>query len=143
MSIILYLYKGLLMPVLSDGHLPSSPKIISLILAESLFQSVLLKFHVGGKKLPIPISVFSSAGAIIDSGTVITRLPPAAYSILRSTFKKFMSKYPTAPASSILDTSLKQICLAFAGNSDDSDIAIFGNVQQEDAEGCVRCCLTS
>ncbi|GAY44394.1 hypothetical protein CUMW_081850 [Citrus unshiu] len=43
----------------------------------------------------------------------------------------------------LIGSSLKQICLAFAGNSDDSDIAIFGNVQQEDAEGCVRCCLTS
>lgn len=125
---------------------------------------------VGGKKLPIPNSVFSSAGAIIDSGTVITRLPPAAYSALRSTFKKLMSKYPTAPDLSILDTcydfsnytsitvpdisfffnrgvevtiegsailigtSLKQICLAFAGNSDGSDIAIFGNVQQKTLE---------
>ncbi|XP_065848872.1 aspartyl protease family protein At5g10770-like [Euphorbia lathyris] len=59
---------------------------------------------VGGQKLAISPSVFSNAGTIIDSGTVITRLPPAAYSALSSAFKKLMSKYPSAPALSILDT---------------------------------------
>ncbi|KAH9760213.1 Aspartyl protease family protein [Citrus sinensis] len=144
---------------------------LSTATADSSFYGLdIIGLSVGGKKLPIPISVFSSAGAIIDSGTVITRLPPAAYSALRSTFKKFMSKYPTAPALSILDTcydfsnytsisvpvisfffnrgvevsiegsailigsSPKQICLAFAGNSDDSDVAIIGNVQQKTLE---------
>ncbi|CAL1353052.1 unnamed protein product [Linum trigynum] len=59
---------------------------------------------VGGKKLPVAASVYSDAGAIIDSGTVITRLPPAAYSALRSAFRKQMSKYPLAQGLSILDT---------------------------------------
>ncbi|KAJ6434813.1 hypothetical protein OIU84_000118 [Salix udensis] len=59
---------------------------------------------VGGKKLAISASVFSTAGAIIDSGTVISRLPPAAYSALRASFKKLMSKYPLTKALSILDT---------------------------------------
>ncbi|CAI0376584.1 unnamed protein product [Linum tenue] len=59
---------------------------------------------VGGKKLPVAASVYSAAGAIIDSGTVITRLPPAAYSALRSAFRKQMSKYPLGQALSILDT---------------------------------------
>ena len=81
-----------------------------------------------------------------------------------------MTKYPVAPAVSILDTcydlsgyktvsipkisfflgggvtveiaaqgilyvaSLKQACLAFAPNGDDSDITIFGNVQQRTLE---------
>ncbi|KAJ0016636.1 hypothetical protein Pint_10646 [Pistacia integerrima] len=58
---------------------------------------------VGGKKLSISKSVFSN-GAIIDSGTVITRLPPAAYSPLSTAFRKLMAAYPTAPALSILDT---------------------------------------
>ncbi|KAL5782971.1 hypothetical protein ACOSP7_008000 [Xanthoceras sorbifolium] len=125
---------------------------------------------VGGKKLSIPASVFSSSGTIIDSGTVITRLQPTAYSSLRSAFRQMMSAYPTAPALSILDTcydlskyktvtvptisfsfgggtevsidklgifyanSLSQVCLAFAANSDDSDVAIFGNVQQKTME---------
>ncbi|CAI0438591.1 unnamed protein product [Linum tenue] len=49
---------------------------------------------VGGRKLSVSATVFSTAGAIIDSGTVITRLPPAAYSALRSAFRQQMSRYP-------------------------------------------------
>ncbi|KAL6216014.1 hypothetical protein ACLB2K_009241 [Fragaria x ananassa] len=122
---------------------------------------------VGGRQLSIPASVFSSSGTIIDSGTVITRLPATAYSALRDAFRQGMKSYPQAEALSILDTcydlsgsktvsypkiafafgggvtldldatgilyvaSVSQVCLAFAGNSDDSDIAIFGNVQQK------------
>ncbi|CAK7354016.1 unnamed protein product [Dovyalis caffra] len=125
---------------------------------------------VGGRKLPISASVFSNAGALIDSGTVITRLPPAAYSALRDLFRKSMSKYPLTKALSILDTcydfsnypnisvpkigfffssgievdidargifyanSKSQVCLAFAGNSDATDVLIFGNVQQKTLE---------
>lgn len=122
---------------------------------------------VGGQKLSIPTTVFSNAGTLIDSGTVITRLPATAYVALRTAFRKLMSKYPTAPAVSILDTcydlsglstvaipkisfffsggvemdvdasgilyagSISQVCLALAGNEDDSNLAIFGNVQQQ------------
>ncbi|CAH8270713.1 unnamed protein product [Arabidopsis lyrata] len=125
---------------------------------------------VGGQKLPIPSTVFSTPGALIDSGTVITRLPPKAYAALRSSFKAKMSKYPTTSGVSILDTcfdlsgfktvtipkvafsfsggavvelgskgifyafKISQVCLAFAGNSDDSNAAIFGNVQQQTLE---------
>lgn len=59
---------------------------------------------VGGQKLALSPSLFSNAGVIIDSGTVITRLPPTAYAALRSAFRKGMAQYPTAPAASILDT---------------------------------------
>ncbi|XVF89437.1 hypothetical protein PTKIN_Ptkin19aG0130100 [Pterospermum kingtungense] len=59
---------------------------------------------VGGKKLPISASVFTTAGAVIDSGTVITRLPAAAYAALKSAFGQGMSKYPPAKAFSNLDT---------------------------------------
>ncbi|KAL1195000.1 Aspartyl protease family protein [Cardamine amara subsp. amara] len=125
---------------------------------------------VGGQKLAIPSTVFSTPGALIDSGTVITRLPPKAYAALRNAFKAKMSKYPTTSAVSILDTcfdlsgyktvtipkvsfsfsggaavelgskgifyafKISQVCLAFAGNSDDSNAAIFGNVQQQTLE---------
>ncbi|XP_010555463.1 PREDICTED: aspartyl protease family protein At5g10770 [Tarenaya hassleriana] len=125
---------------------------------------------VAGQKLTIPSTVFSSAGALIDSGTVITRLPPKAYSALKSAFQASMSRYPTAPAVSILDTcydltgyrtvaipkvgflfsggvdveldatgilyalKISQVCLGFASNSDDSSVAIFGNVQQQTLE---------
>ncbi|RLN12617.1 protein ASPARTIC PROTEASE IN GUARD CELL 2-like [Panicum miliaceum] len=61
---------------------------------------------VGGHPLPIPESVFSAAGALVDSGTVITRLPPSAYEPLSSAFAKGMDAlgYKKAPAFSILDT---------------------------------------
>ncbi|XP_065850409.1 aspartyl protease family protein At5g10770-like [Euphorbia lathyris] len=59
---------------------------------------------VGGDKLDIDDSVFIHAGAIIDSGTVITRLQPTAYSALRSAFQEFMKDYPKTKGFSILDT---------------------------------------
>lgn len=122
----------------------------------------------GTTMLSIPKAIFQTAGMIIDSGTVITRLPPTAYSALRTEFRKQMAKYPSAPALSILDTcynfsnyttvtipvvtfyfggnvqvpipglgtlfgggDTSQICLAFAGNSVDSDLGIFANNQQQ------------
>ncbi|XP_057539405.1 aspartyl protease family protein At5g10770-like [Amaranthus tricolor] len=60
--------------------------------------------RVGGQKLQISPTVFSQGGTLIDSGTVITRLPPDAYSALQGAFSKAMFKYPKAPALSILDT---------------------------------------
>ncbi|XP_066324757.1 aspartyl protease family protein At5g10770-like [Miscanthus floridulus] len=67
--------------------------------------------RVGGRQLSIPTSVFS-AGMIMDSGTVLTRLPPTAYSALSSAFKAGMKRYPPAPPSGILDT-----CFDFSGQS--------------------------
>ncbi|KAF8030796.1 hypothetical protein BT93_D0092 [Corymbia citriodora subsp. variegata] len=64
----------------------------------------ILGITVGGNRLSIPSTVFSSGGAIIDSGTVITRLPPTAYSALRTAFRNAMANYTMAPALSILDT---------------------------------------
>ncbi|GJR85745.1 aspartyl protease family protein-like protein [Tanacetum coccineum] len=104
---------------------------------------------------------------IIDSGTVITRLPPTAYSALRKAFRAEMRNYPLTKAFSIFDTcydfsdyttitipkismlwsgntmldlapegffivnGVSQVGFAFAANEDDSDIGIFGNVQQQ------------
>ncbi|GFP86129.1 protein aspartic protease in guard cell 2, partial [Phtheirospermum japonicum] len=128
---------------------------------------------VGGTQLRISKSVFKTAGAIIDSGTVITRLPPAAYNATSKEFKRQMKKlkYKSAPAVSILDTCFhisghtnitniptmsftfkgnakvdlypagiiyvinsSVVCLAFAGNSDPQDFAVFGNTQQRKLE---------
>ncbi|XAR71471.1 Nepenthesin [Bertholletia excelsa] len=116
---------------------------------------------VGGQALPISQSVFSTAGTIIDSGTFITRLPPAAYSCMRTTFRRQMKSYPMTQPFSILDTcydisnyttvtvpkisfifaphvevsiavegtvvlaSQSQLCLAFAGNDDASDVGFW------------------
>ncbi|KAG1327339.1 Aspartyl protease family protein [Cocos nucifera] len=71
----------------------------------------LVAIKVGGKQLPISQTVFSNAGTLIDSGTVITRLPPSAYAALRSRFRQLMTMYKMAPPRSILDT-----CYDFTGN---------------------------
>ncbi|XP_059658424.1 aspartyl protease family protein At5g10770-like isoform X2 [Cornus florida] len=66
---------------------------------------------------------------IIDSGTVITRLPTSVYAALRDEFTKIMSsKHETAPPSALFDTcytgSLKemsdvpQVRMAFQGEAD-------------------------
>jgi len=62
---------------------------------------------VGGHLLPISPSVFSTAGTLLDSGTVITRLPPSAYRPLRAAFAKDMAVlgYQKAPGwFAMLDT---------------------------------------
>ncbi|KAJ8774052.1 hypothetical protein K2173_009483 [Erythroxylum novogranatense] len=46
----------------------------------------------------------TSFGILMDSGTVITRLPPSIYKALRIEFVKQFSGVPSAPAFSILDT---------------------------------------
>ncbi|KAJ9545908.1 hypothetical protein OSB04_025615 [Centaurea solstitialis] len=132
----------------------------------SLFGLELEAIFVGGKRLAISPTVFSSSGTIIDSGTVITRLPATAYAALRQAFRAEMTNYTLTEAFEILDTcydfsnaktirvpgismlfggntrvdisdqgilfgdEMSQRCLAFAGNKDDSNIGIFGNVQQ-------------
>ncbi|KAJ0710877.1 putative nepenthesin [Helianthus annuus] len=135
--------------------------------SRSFYGLTLTAITVGGTKLPISPTVFQTSGIIIDSGTVITRLPPTAYSALSKAFKAQMKKYPLTRSLSILDTcydltnyqtveipkisvlwggntlveiapqgilyanGVSQVCLAFAPNGDDSDIGIFGNVQQK------------
>ncbi|MQL74902.1 hypothetical protein Taro_007268 [Colocasia esculenta] len=78
--------------------------------APSLYFIDLVGISVGGSKLPVPPSVFRSGGTIIDSGTVITRLPSSAYSALRSAFRKAMSQYQQSEPVSVLDT-----CYDFSG----------------------------
>ncbi|KAI4380191.1 hypothetical protein MLD38_006410 [Melastoma candidum] len=110
-------------------------------------------------------SILSKATSIIDSGTVITRLPPTVYMEVCSVYKKYMAKYPKVPPAEFLDTchdfskfnrvrfpekdfafrggmkveldvmgifytfKRSQVCLAFAPNSKDSDLVVFGNMQ--------------
>uniref|UniRef100_A0A7N0TB18 Peptidase A1 domain-containing protein n=1 Tax=Kalanchoe fedtschenkoi TaxID=63787 RepID=A0A7N0TB18_KALFE len=118
---------------------------------------------VAGEPLEIPPFL-----TILDSGTVITRLPPSVYNPLKSAFMKSMSQYPPAPPlTPLMDTcynltgygnftapemalqlggsseirlhpaaviwreSDSQVCLAFAGNKEDTDKAIIGNHQQK------------
>ncbi|XP_058202139.1 aspartyl protease family protein At5g10770-like isoform X2 [Rhododendron vialii] len=66
---------------------------------------------VSGELLPIDQSVFSSAGTIIDSGTVITRLQSAAYDALRMRFRQLMMNYTMTQGVSLFDT-----CYDFSGH---------------------------
>ncbi|GLU01203.1 hypothetical protein SLE2022_185240 [Rubroshorea leprosula] len=140
--------------------------LVTLSRGPSFYGLGITGISVDGKRLSISSSVFTTAGTIIDSGTVITRLPPTAYSALRTAFRQGMSKYPMGKEFQILDTcydlssynsvsipnisisfsggveleiapagiliviSPSQVCLAFAGNNDDSEVGILGNVQQ-------------
>lgn len=54
---------------------------------------------------------FSSGKILIDSGTVISRLPPSIYKAVKDEFSKQFWQYPTAPGISILDT-----CFNLSGN---------------------------
>lgn len=79
--------------------------------APTFYVVMLTGISVGGQQLNVPASVFSG-GTVVDTGTVITRLPPTAYAALRSAFRSGMAayRYPSAPATGILDT-----CYNFAG----------------------------
>ncbi|OMO90659.1 Peptidase A1 [Corchorus olitorius] len=71
---------------------------------------------IGAKRLEIsPALTSSSSRTIIDSGTVISRLPSSVYSNLKSEFKAWMSKYPPAqpPENGTLDT-----CYNLQGHDD-------------------------
>ncbi|WOL19461.1 aspartyl protease family protein [Canna indica] len=70
----------------------------------------LVGISVAGEQLDISPSVFASRGTVLDSGTVITRLPAAAYQALRSAFRSYMAEYPPSPPIAILDT-----CYDFSG----------------------------
>ncbi|XP_043704795.1 aspartyl protease family protein At5g10770 isoform X2 [Telopea speciosissima] len=62
----------------------------------------LTDISIGGVALQAP--GFAKAGILIDSGTVITRLPPSVYRALKAEFLKQFSGFPSAPGFSILDT---------------------------------------
>ncbi|KAL7114339.1 hypothetical protein ACP275_04G114900 [Erythranthe tilingii] len=57
---------------------------------------------IGGVRLQSPN--FGKNGILIDSGTVITRLPPSIYTAVKTEFLKQFTGYPSAPSFSILDT---------------------------------------
>ncbi|KAI6692009.1 hypothetical protein NL676_019719 [Syzygium grande] len=161
---------------LTFGNTSESPKSLTFTMMATIpgspfFYGInIMEIAVGGTTLPIPSTVFTNAGAIIDSGTVITRLPLTAYNAMRTAFQKEMASYKRAQGVGILDTcydlrntqsvvvpkigftfsggvfvdldhsgilytiSDAQVCLAFAQNSDDTEIAIYGNVQQKTFE---------
>ncbi|XP_028777228.1 aspartyl protease family protein At5g10770-like [Neltuma alba] len=52
----------------------------------------------------VNIPVSASFGTVIDSGSEVSWLPPAAYGALRDEFQRQMSRYPKAEPFDILDT---------------------------------------
>ncbi|KAJ0231766.1 hypothetical protein HA466_0296290 [Hirschfeldia incana] len=80
---------------------------------------------IGGVELESPSF---GRGIIIDSGTVITRLPPSIYKAVKTEFLKQFTGFPSAPGYSILDTcfnltsyqdvSIPTIKMIFQGNAE-------------------------
>lgn len=73
----------------------------------SLYFLRLAAITVAGRPLGVAATLYQ-VPTIIDSGTVITRLPMSIYAALRQAFVKIMSaRYAQAPGYSILDTCFK------------------------------------
>ncbi|KAF9594370.1 hypothetical protein IFM89_030499, partial [Coptis chinensis] len=90
-----------------DRSVSSTVKFTPMVIdsrGPSFYFLEIIEINVGDRKLEISASVFSFSGMIIDSGTVITRLPKTAYTSLQSAFQQLMSSYPSAKPLSILDT---------------------------------------
>ncbi|KAJ6756833.1 ASPARTYL PROTEASES [Salix purpurea] len=82
-------------PMLTDSKIPS------------LYFLRLTAITVSGRALGLTAAMYR-VPTLLDSGTVITRLPMSMYAALRQAFVKIMStKYAQAPAYSILDTCFK------------------------------------
>lgn len=76
-------------------------------LDSSLYYVNLTDITVGSDSISVPASAYAAASTIIDSGTVITRLPTSVYVALSKAVSKSLSKHTKAPPYSILDTCFK------------------------------------
>ncbi|KAL6586446.1 hypothetical protein OROMI_001434 [Orobanche minor] len=77
--------------------------------APSLYYIGLSGLGVGGARLPIPEDTFrltekGHGGTIMDTGTVVTRLPTAAYEALRGAFRRRTANLPRASGVPLFDT---------------------------------------
>ncbi|XP_034578883.1 aspartyl protease family protein At5g10770 isoform X2 [Setaria viridis] len=96
------------------GAAPSNAQFTAMVARSdtpSFYYLDLVAIKVAGRTVSIPAAVLKAPGTVIDSGTVITRLPDTAYRALRSSFAGFMRRYKRAPALSLLDT-----CYDFTGH---------------------------
>jgi hypothetical protein len=94
--------------VLGMPHVASSRYVLTPMLRNiqvpPTFHRVLLRaITVSGQQLSVPPMVFAP-GSVLDSRTVITRLPPTAYQALRAAFRSRMTMYRAAPPKGSLDT---------------------------------------
>ncbi|XP_010687331.1 aspartyl protease family protein At5g10770 [Beta vulgaris subsp. vulgaris] len=88
-------------------------------------------------------------GILIDSGTVITRLPPSIYKALKAEFVKQFSAFPSAPGFSILNTcfnlssykevNIPTVRLQFEGNAElNVDVnGVFYMVKSDASQACL------
>ncbi|KAM0923321.1 hypothetical protein ACQ4PT_005622 [Festuca glaucescens] len=92
----------------------------------SLYYVSLTGMSVGGSPLAVSSSAYSSLPTIMDSGTVITRLPMAVYAALSKAVAAAMGGTPRAPGNKLLDTCFKgqasslrvpAVDMAFAGGA--------------------------
>jgi hypothetical protein len=100
--------------------------MVSSSLDDSLYFIKLSGITVAGKSLSVSSSAYSSLPTIIDSGTVITRLPTSVYSALSKAVAGAMKGTKRASAVSILDTCFQGqasrlltpvVNMAFAGGA--------------------------
>ncbi|XP_073010012.1 aspartyl protease family protein At5g10770-like [Typha latifolia] len=131
------------------GGYPSSrlsyTPLVSSSLDSSLYFVRLVGINVAGKSLSVPASAFTSTPTIIDSGTVITRLPSDVYSALSKAVAAAMRGSPRASAYSILDTCFKgsfgrltvpQVDLVFQGGA---ALRLAKNNVMIDVDGSTTC----
>ncbi|KAG1327322.1 putative Aspartyl protease family protein [Cocos nucifera] len=78
--------------------------LVSNSLDGSLYFVRLTGITVRGKGLPVASSAYTSMPTIVDSGTVISRLPSDVYSALSKSVVAALRGHARAPAYSILDT---------------------------------------
>ena len=80
----------------------------------SLYFVELVAIDIGGYVVPVPPTVFTKDGTLLDAGTTLMYIPPEAYTLLRDRFKFVMNwtGYTPAPAYEPLDT-----CYDFGGNN--------------------------
>ncbi|XP_062220144.1 aspartyl protease family protein At5g10770-like [Phragmites australis] len=100
--------------------------MVSSSLDDSLYFIKLTGITVAGKSLSVSSSAYSSLPTIIDSGTVITRLPTGVYSALSKAVAGAMKGARRASSFSILDTCFQgqasqlrvpAVNMAFAGGA--------------------------
>ncbi|KAL6909876.1 hypothetical protein ACP4OV_001535 [Aristida adscensionis] len=109
----------------SPGQYSYTP-MASSSLDGSLYFVTLSGMSVAGSPLAVSSSEYGSLPTIIDSGTVITRLPTSVYTALSKAVAATMGGAPRAPAFSILDTCFQgqasrlrapSVDMAFAGGA--------------------------
>ncbi|KAG2609024.1 aspartyl protease family protein At5g10770-like isoform X1 [Panicum virgatum] len=95
------------------GAPPSSAYVATPMLryqrVRTFYRVCLQGIAVNGQLLNVSPSVFA-AGAVLDSRTAVTRLPPTAYGALSEAFRGWMAAYTAAPPKAGLDT-----CYDFGG----------------------------